>query len=71
MMKKMAFGVMLLLLVGVARADLSVHFLDVGQGDAALIVCDGEAMLIDGGPASASQFIYSYLRQEIVNLSAR
>lgn len=31
-------------MVNVGVADLSVHFLDVGQGDAALIVCDGEAM---------------------------
>ena len=53
----------------VAVADLSVHFLDVGQGDAALFVCDGEAMLIDGGPASASQFLYSYLRKETDSLS--
>ena len=53
----------------VAVADLSVHFLDVGQGDAALFVCDREAMLIDGGPASASQFLYSYLRKETDSLS--
>lgn len=53
----------------VAEADLTVHFLDVGQGDAALVMCDGEAMLIDGGPASASQFLYTYLRQETDSLS--
>ena len=38
-----------------------VHFLDVGQGDASLILCDGEAMLIDGGNSEESSFIYSYL----------
>lgn len=59
----------IILLGNVAQADLSVHFLDVGQGDAALVICDGEAMLIDGGPASASQLIYTYLRQEVEDLS--
>ncbi|MGM9537498.1 MAG: ComEC/Rec2 family competence protein [Candidatus Onthomonas sp.] len=34
---------------------LTVHFLDVGQGDAALLTSGGEHMLIDGGPRSASE----------------
>ena len=68
-MKKVAFLILLLLLMGIAHADLSVHFLDVGQGDAALVICDGEAMLIDGGPVSASQFLYTYLRKETDSLS--
>ena len=42
--------------------------MDVGQGDATLVLCDGEAMLIDGGPTSASQFIYSYLSQHVDRL---
>ena len=66
MMRNLAILLIILTLVtGNAYADLSVHFIDVGQGDAALVVCDGEAMLIDGGPASASQSVYSYLRQEV------
>lgn len=68
-MKKVAFLILLLLLMGIAHADLSVHFLDVGQGDTALVICDGEAMLIDGGPVSASQFLYTYLRKETDSLS--
>ena len=64
-----ALLLLLCLTPGVALADLSVHFLDVGQGDAALVICDGEAMLIDGGPGSASQFIYTWLRQETDMLS--
>ena len=59
----------LILVIGVARAELDVHFLDVGEGDAALVVCDGEAMLIDGGSAAVSQFINSYLHKEVDNLS--
>ena len=41
---------------------LTVYFLDVGQADAALVVCDGETMLIDGGNAADSDFIYAFLR---------
>ena len=66
--KRILAIVLIALLVPYALAELSVHFLDVGQGDAALLICDGETMLIDGGPASASQFIYSYLRQKTDHL---
>lgn len=43
-------------------SSFSVTFLDVGQGDAAIICCDGRYMIIDGGPSSASQLMYSYCR---------
>ena len=46
-------------------AGLYAYFLDVGQGDATVIVCDGEVMMIDGGPSSASQFIFSFLRNTL------
>lgn len=42
--------------------NIEVHFIDVGQGDASLLICDGKTMLIDGGKASESSLIYSYLR---------
>jgi len=58
----------LVIIVGEAQAELDVHFLNVGQGDCVLIVCDGEAMLIDGGPSSASQMVYSYIRQRVEEL---
>ncbi len=41
---------------------LEVHFIDVGQADAALVLCGDAAMLIDGGNADDSSLIYSYLR---------
>ena len=42
-------------------SDFAVHFIDVGQADAALVVCDGHYMLIDGGNAEDSDLIYAYL----------
>lgn len=39
-----------------------VEFIDVGQGDAALIQCDGQYMMIDGGPSSASSVVYTVLK---------
>ncbi len=48
--------------VSVEESAFEVHFLDVGQGDAALVLCDGEAMLIDGGGRASSSFLYSYLQ---------
>lgn len=42
--------------------DFETHFIDVGQADAELVICDGKAMLIDGGNAEDSNLIVSYLR---------
>lgn len=39
-----------------------VHYIDVGQGDCSLIICDDHAMLIDGGEASESSKVYAYLK---------
>ncbi|NLV85887.1 MAG: MBL fold metallo-hydrolase [Clostridiales bacterium] len=41
---------------------LQIHFIDVGQADSALVICDGKAMLIDGGNVADSSLIYSYLK---------
>lgn len=48
--------------------SFEVHFIDVGQADAALVLCDGESMLIDGGNAGDSSLIYAYLEQEQVDV---
>ncbi len=46
---------------------LAVHFIDVGQADAALVICDGESMLIDGGNADDSSRIAAYLKKQGVS----
>ena len=42
---------------------LTVHFIDVGQADCALLECDGEYMLIDGGNVEDSRLVVAYLQQ--------
>ncbi len=39
----------------------TIHFIDVGQGDSALIECDGHCMLIDGGDKRAGEKVYDEL----------
>jgi len=41
---------------------LTVHFIDVGQGDATLIEADGTVILVDGGEASAN--VEDYLQAQ-------
>ena len=47
----------------VSAGDLQVHFIDVGQADAALVECDGHYMLIDGGNVEDSSIMYTYLKK--------
>ena len=50
---------------------LTVHFIDVGQADCALLECDGEYILIDGGNVGDSSLVVSYLQQQgVENLEA-
>lgn len=64
---KRIIGLLLLILLTpcLAFADLTVYFLDVGQGDSAIILCDGEAMIIDGGLPGQSSKIYSFLENNL------
>lgn len=45
------------------EGNLTVTFLDVGQGNATLVESDGEYMLIDGGDRDYSSFVVSYLKE--------
>ena len=47
------------------NSDLHIYFLDVGQGDAAVVLCEGYAMIIDGGDSQHSAYIYSFLHNTI------
>lgn len=44
-----------------------IHYIDVGQADAALVLCDSKSMLIDGGNVADSSLIYSYLKKHSVS----
>lgn len=50
-------------------SQLQIHYLDVGQGDATLIECDGHFMLIDAGNNDKGTAVQSYLsKQGVSNL---
>lgn len=44
-------------------SNLTVHFINVGQGDATLFICDGEAMLLDAGDTTSGTEIQLYLKK--------
>lgn len=49
--------------VPISGNGLTVHFIDVGQADCALLECDGKYMIIDGGNVEDGQLVVSYLKQ--------
>ncbi len=46
---------------GIVDGEMEVHFLDVGQGDCTLVVCDGRAMLVDAGDNDKGSVVQRYL----------
>ena len=48
-------------------SDMEVHFIDVGEADAALVLCGSGAMLIDGGNVGDSSLIYAYLKSHDIS----
>ena len=49
------------------RPGFTVYFIDVGQAESALVVCDGQTMLIDGGNAADSNLIYAFLKNHDIS----
>lgn len=43
-------------------STLQVHYIDVGQGDCSLVVCDGQTLLIDAGENGHETEVINYLR---------
>lgn len=48
-------------------STLTVHFIDVGQADCALLACGGEYLLIDGGNKADSSLVVTYLEEQGVS----
>lgn len=46
---------------------LEVEYIDVGQGDSALVSCDNHHLLIDGGNADKSQVVYTVLSNKNID----
>jgi len=43
-------------------SNFQVHYIDVGQGDCSLVVCDGKTLLIDAGENGHETTVINYLR---------
>lgn len=73
-MKKKIIGILLVFMLVLSLcgcseipsgdSTFSILFIDVGQGDSALVECDGRYMLIDGGERSAGDKVYEVLEQK-------
>lgn len=50
-----------------AASGFKVYFIDVGQADAALVVCDGKTLLIDGGNSADSNLMYAFLKNRNIS----
>lgn len=62
-MRRLFASLMLLLFLPLAAlADIEAYFLDVGHGDAAIIIAEGEAMIVDGGEAQSSDKIFTVIK---------
>ncbi len=48
-----------------SRIGFAVHFVDVGQGDGAIVVCDGKTIVIDGGTAENGAKMVEYLQNTL------
>lgn len=46
------------------ESSFSIMFIDVGQGDSALVECDGHYMLIDGGDKAHGDKVYNVLAEK-------
>lgn len=47
------------------EASFEIHFLDVGQADAVIVICDGKVLMIDGGNTADSSLVFSYLQNTL------
>lgn len=47
--------------------DFAVHYIDVGQGDCSLVVCEGKTMLIDAGENGHEEDVINYLRSQSID----
>lgn len=61
--------ILLLLWISSVRSEsasnLTVNYLDVGQGDAILVLCDGHSMMIDSGDYPYSDQVLSFMESSL------
>lgn len=45
------------------EGSFEIHYIDVGQADCTLVLCNGQTMLIDGGNVEDSNLVAAYLKK--------
>ena len=45
--------------------NLTIYYVDVGQADSTIVICNDAVLMIDGGNVADSQFIFSMLRNTL------
>ena len=56
--------------VKICDNELVVHFVDVGQGDASVIIFpNGQTMIIDAGPKTSQNLLIEYIRDNVKHIS--
>lgn len=69
--RKFSFFLIILLLTSIfyyspsysiPNYDFMIHYIDVGQGDSALVQSNNKNLLIDSGPPESSDFLVKYLK---------
>ena len=67
LMQVALLAVLLVAVSASASENLTVHFLDVGQGDSILLQFNNKNILIDAGDQDAGPIVKSYLRSHGVS----
>ena len=57
------FVILLIIFSSLTAADLTIHYIDVGQGDSILVQVDGKNLLIDAGSYDVGDIVPAYLRK--------
>ena len=54
--------------LSIVAGECQIHFINVGQADATLIICNDKAMLIDAGSNDQGTYVQNYLLNRVIQV---